>query len=61
MKIQTQYQYRYLPTSTSIEPIITLSESGTCSHHPACSIILPFDDEQAVFTATGPFPSIFFR
>ena len=41
-------------------PIIALSKSGTRSRHPACSIIPPFDDEQAVFTATGPFPLIFF-
>src|SRR6266567_4854517 len=41
-------------------PSLPPTKSGTCSHHPACSIIPPFDDEQAVSTATGPFPLNFF-
>jgi len=44
-----------------ISVIIALFKSGTRSRHPGpASIIPPFDDEQAVFTATGPFTLIFF-
>jgi len=49
-----------LPLCAHHFPSLLPTKSGYRSHHPASSIIPPFDDEQAVSTATGPFPFIFF-